>query len=480
MVAEALPSETPRLRDLGERVALGPWSLYDAGMPSVYLKTYGCQMNERDSEQVLRQLQDRGYRAAASEQEADVILLNTCSVRDLAEQKALRKMSNLRVLRKKNPGVVLGFLGCMAQRRGNSLEKDLGGVDLVVGTQKFHRVPEMVEEARRARSEGRPRFLVDVEEEAGSESTIRDHVVAPRQVTAFVSVMQGCDMHCSFCIVPTTRGSERSRPIAEIVEEVRRLVGQGIREVTLLGQIVNLYGRRMPVRDGKSAFVQLLEELDGVPGLDRIRFTSPHPRGMKPDLIESYGRLEKLCEHLHLPVQSGSDRVLKQMGRGYTADQYLRMVEQVREVCPEIGLTTDVIVGYPGETEADFEATRKLMEQVDFDNGFIFRYSPREGTRATKEKGTPVPEEVKEERNQELLRLLTRRAKEKAKQRVGSLVEILVEGPSKTKDSRLTGRSRQNRPVVFEGGERHLGQLLTVRITESTGFTDYADPSILG
>lgn len=449
-------------------------------MPSVYLKTYGCQMNERDSEQVLRQLQDRGYRPANSEKEADVILLNTCSVRDLAEQKALRKMTNLRALRKKNPGVVLGFLGCMAQRRGASLEKEIRGVDLVVGTQKFHRVPELVEEARLARLGGRPGFRAEVAEEEGSESTIRDHVVTSRQVTAFVSVMQGCDMHCSFCIVPTTRGKERSRPIVEIVEEVRRLVDQGIREVTLLGQIVNLYGRRIPARDGKSAFVQLLEQLENVSGLDRVRFTSPHPRGMKPDLIGSYGRLAKLCEHLHLPMQSGSDRILKQMGRGYTADQYLRIVDQVRQACPEIGLTTDIIVGYPGETEADFEATRKLMAEVDFDNGFIFRYSPREGTRATQEKGPLVPESVKEERNQELLRLLTRRAKEKAKTRVGSLVEILVEGPSKTKESRLTGRTRQNRPVVFEGSDRHRGQLLTVRITESTGFTDYADPAILG
>ena len=448
-------------------------------MPSVFLKTYGCQMNERDSEQVLRQLRDRGYRPAASEKEADVILLNTCSVRDLAEQKALRKMSNLRALRKKNPGVVLGFLGCMAQRRGASLSRDIVGLDLVVGTQKFHRVPDLVEQARQARLGGQPRFVADVEEEAGSESTIRDHVVAPRQVTAFVSVMQGCDMHCSFCIVPTTRGQERSRPIAEIVDEVRGLVGQGIREVTLLGQIVNLYGRRIPAREGKSAFVQLLDQLEEIPGLDRIRFTSPHPRGMKPDLIASYGRLKKLCEHLHLPMQSGSDRILKQMGRGYTADQYLRIVDQVRQTCPEIGLTTDVIVGYPGETEADFEATRKLMEEVNFDNGFIFRYSPREGTRAAREKEREIPEIVMEERNRELLDLLTRQAEEKAKGRIGRLEEILVEGPSKTKDNRLTGRSRQNRPVIFEGGDRHVGQLLKVRITESTGFTDYADPSIL-
>lgn len=449
-------------------------------MPSVFLKTYGCQMNERDSEQVARSLLDRGYQRASSEKEADVILLNTCSVRDLAEQKALRKMMNLRALRKKNPEVVLGFLGCMAQRKGESLEKEMKGLDLVVGTQKFHRVADLVDQARVARREGKPRFLADVGEEEGSERTIRDHTLTPKQVTAFVSVMQGCDMHCSFCIVPTTRGKERSRPILEIVEEVTSLVAQGVKEVTLLGQIVNMYGRReIATVSGKTPFVQLLEALENVQGLERLRFTSPHPRGMKPDLIGCYGRLKKLCEHLHLPVQSGSDRMLKVMGRGYTADQYRRIIEQVRERSPGLGLTTDVIVGYPGETEEDYQATYKLLEEVEFDNAFIFRYSPREGTRAAKEKANEVPEKVKEERNQDLLRLLTRQAKARAKGRIGSLVEILVEGPSKTNPDRLTGRTRQNWPVVFEGGSRHQAQLLTVRITESTGFTDYADPSIL-
>jgi len=449
-------------------------------MPSVFLKTYGCQMNERDSEQVARSLLDRGYQRASSEKEADVILLNTCSVRDLAEQKALRKMMNLRALRKKNPEVVLGFLGCMAQRKGESLEKEMKGLDLVVGTQKFHRVADLVDQARVARREGKPRFLADVGEEEGSERTIRDHTLTPKQVTAFVSVMQGCDMHCSFCIVPTTRGKERSRPILQIVEEVESLVSQGVKEVTLLGQIVNMYGRReIATVSGKTPFVQLLEALENVQGLERLRFTSPHPRGMKPDLIGCYGRLKKLCEHLHLPVQSGSDRMLKVMGRGYTADQYRRIIEQVRERSPGLGLTTDVIVGYPGETEEDYQATYKLLEEVEFDNAFIFRYSPREGTRAAKEKANEVPEKVKEERNQDLLRLLTRQAKDRAKGRIGSLVEILVEGPSKTNPDRLTGRTRQNWPVVFEGGSRHQAQLLTVRITESTGFTDYADPSIL-
>ncbi len=449
-------------------------------MPSVFFKTYGCQMNERDTEQVARDLLDRGYVRASSEREADVILLNTCSVRDLAERKALRKMSNLKALRKKNPSVVLGFLGCMAQRRGKALEQEMKGLDLVVGTQKFHRVADLVGEARAARLGGRPQFLAEVEEEVGSEKTIRDHVLSPKQVTAFVSVMQGCDMHCSFCIVPTTRGKERSRPITEIVTEVRGLVGKGIREVTLLGQIVNMYGRReIPSVRGKSAFVQLLEQLQEVDGLERIRFTSPHPRGMKEDLIGCYGRLSKLCEHLHLPVQSGSDRLLKEMGRGYTVEQYKKIIQKVRQACPGVGLTTDVIVGYPGETEEEFQQTYRLMEEVEFDNGFIFRYSPRDGTRAAKSQKPEVAESVKEEWNKALLDLLDRQVAVSAPRRVGTLTEILVEGPSKTKESRLTGRSRQNRPVVFDGSARHLGQLLQVRITESTGFTDYADPAIL-
>lgn len=449
-------------------------------MPSVFFKTYGCQMNERDTEQVARDLMDRGYVRASSEREADVILLNTCSVRDLAEQKALRKMSNLKALRKRNPSVVLGFLGCMVQRRGKALEQEMKGLDLVVGTQKFHRVADLVGEARVARLMGRPQFLADLGEEAGSEKTIRDHVLSPKQVTAFVSVMQGCDMHCSFCIVPTTRGKERSRPMAEIVTEVRGLVEKGIREVTLLGQIVNMYGRReIPSVRGKSAFVQLLEQLQEVDGLERIRFTSPHPRGMKEDLIGCYGRLSKLCEHLHLPVQSGSDRLLKEMGRGYTVEQYKKIIQKVRQACPGIGLTTDVIVGYPGETEEEFQQTYRLMEEVEFDNGFIFRYSPRDGTRAAKSQKPEVAESVKEEWNKALLDLLDRQVAVSAPRRVGTLTEILVEGPSKTKESRLTGRSRQNRPVVFDGSARHLGQLLQVRITESTGFTDYADPAIL-
>src|SRR3954452_6993621 len=293
-------------------------------MPKFFIKTYGCQMNERDSEQVAHSLIERGYEPAGSETEADVVLLNTCSVRDMADQKALGKMGMLGRLAKERPQMVFGFLGCMAQARGASLLKNLPHVDLVVGTQKFHRVADYVDElvarkkTRISENAERPmerrmddlRFsIVDVDEEIGSQSTIRDQQLMPRQATAFVSIMQGCNMHCTFCIVPQTRGAERSRSIGEIVTEVQTLVSRGVKEVTLLGQIVNLYGRHeFPKIDNKSPFVQLLEAVHGVEGLERLRFTSPHPIGFREGLIEAISRLPKLAEHVHLPLQSGSNK----------------------------------------------------------------------------------------------------------------------------------------------------------------------------
>jgi predicted nucleic acid-binding protein len=281
-------------------------------MPKFYIKTYGCQMNERDSEQVARSLLDRGYEIAPNETEADIVLLNTCSVRDMAEQKALGKMGMLWRGAKERPEKVFGFLGCMAQARGEELFKLIPHLDLVVGTQKFHRVADHVDELvakKRARRMDDPRFsIVDTAEEEGSQGTIREHALRPRQATAFVSIMQGCNMHCTFCIVPRTRGAERGRTIPEIVREVRELVEQGVKEVTLLGQIVNLYGRHeFPKSADKSPFVQLLEAIHEVDGLERLRFTSPHPIGFRADLIAALRDLPKLCEHVHLPLQSGSD-----------------------------------------------------------------------------------------------------------------------------------------------------------------------------
>src|SRR5213082_3938509 len=302
-------------------------------------------MNERDSEQVAHSLIARGYERVSCETEADVVLLNTCSVRDMAEQKALGKMGMLGRMAKRRPETVFGFLGCMAQARGAELLKEIPHLDLVVGTQKFHRVADYVDDvvARKRSVVGIAdpglnrmddlRFsIVDVEEEVGSQSTIRDQSLAPKQATAFVSIMQGCNMHCTFCIVPRTRGAERSRTIAEIVSEVRALAAQDVKEVTLLGQIVNLHGRHeFPKLDNKSPFVQLLEAVHEVDGLERLRFTSPHPIGFHDDLIDALARLSKLAEHVHLPLQSGSNKILKAMHRTYTAEKYTDLARQVRD-----------------------------------------------------------------------------------------------------------------------------------------------------
>lgn len=446
-------------------------------MPKVLIKTYGCQMNERDSEQVAQMLIARGFEMTTSEAEADVILLNTCSVRDMAEQKALGKMRLLAHKHGKR-GAVLGFLGCMAQSRGAELTKGIG-VDLVAGTQKFHRVADYVEELlarKQSQSMDDARFsIVDVDLEAGSQEAIRDHTVRPRQGTAFVSIMQGCNMRCTFCIVPQTRGSERSRAILEIVREVEELVARGVKEVTLLGQIVNLYGRHeFPKVDGKTPFVQLLEAVHAVEGLQRLRFTSPHPIGYKADLIEAFGRLPKLAEHVHLPLQSGSDRILKAMHRGYTAQQYVELVAKMRKVRPDLAITTDIIVGYPGETEEDYQATRALAAEVQFDNAFIFRYSKRKDTPAA---ALPdqVDEAVMEQRNQDLLELTNGIIRAKFEALVGNRVEVLCEGPSKNNPNRLAGRTRCNKTVLFEGDERLIGQIIHVQVNRSGGFCLYGD-----
>jgi tRNA-2-methylthio-N6-dimethylallyladenosine synthase len=449
-------------------------------MPKFYIKTYGCQMNERDSEQVAHSLIERGYQRAKTESDADVVLLNTCSVRDMADQKALGKMGMLGRIAAERPHVVFGFLGCMAQARGASLLKNLPHVDLVVGTQKFHRVADYVDaavERKRHRAMDDPRFsIVDVEQETGSQSTIRDQQLAPKQATAFVSIMQGCNMHCTFCIVPKTRGAERSRSIEEIVAEVRDLVSRGVREVTLLGQIVNLYGRHeFPKIDNKSPFVQLLEAAHEIDGLERLRFTSPHLIGFREDLIDAYCRLPKLVDHLHLPVQSGSNRILKAMHRTYTAEKYVDLVWRVREARPGIAITTDIIVGFPGETDDDYQQTKNLTEQVQFDNAFVFRYSPRRDTPGA-EMPDQIDERVKEARNYDLLEVVNNCARRINEGLIDRTLEVLCEGPSKTNPSRLMGRTRTNKIVLFESAEHRAGTFVDVRIERATGFSLYGTP----
>ena len=424
-------------------------------MPSVYIKTYGCQMNERDSEAVSVQLLARGYSLAPTESEADVVLLNTCSVRDMAEQKALSRMQNvIGADRKRGNKKIFGFLGCMAQSRGGELIDQLPGVDLVLGTQKIHRTGEYLD----ALLSGSRDKVVDTADEPGSESAIREHLGHgvgndSRPVTAFVSIMQGCNQHCTFCIVPSTRGEERSRPLEDIVAECQELALRGVREVTLLGQIVTSYGRRMyPVQDGRSAFVQLIEAVHAIDGIDRIRFTSPHPKGYGDDLVEAYGRLPKLVESAHLPVQSGSNRLLKLMHRGYTRERFLEIIAKLRAVRPDMGVSTDIIVGFPGETEEDFQETLSLCQQVQFDQAFLFKYSQRRDTPAAA-MPDQIAEEVIEERHQRLLAEINRIAMAKFEALVGSIVEVLVEGPSHRNPARyepepINSPSLKDRPVI--------------------------------
>src|SRR4051812_22130867 len=464
-------------------------------MNRVHIKTYGCQMNERDSEAVAAMLRARGYRIVAEESDCDILLMNTCSVRDAAEQKAIAKASNLQARKKKQPDFILGILGCMAQNRGAALLDQLPDVDLIIGTQKFHQVPGYLDNLRAARDAGTPigASIVDIAEEVGSQNTIRDHFtpeapngtasgepseVAP-QITAFVSIQQGCNMDCAFCIVPKTRGDERSRPMEDIIAECRLLAERGVKEITLLGQIVTSYGRRDYVHTGGiSPFVQLLEKVHAIDGIERIRFTSPHPRGFKDDLVAAYGRLPKLCGYVHLPMQSGSNRILRAMNRPYTRERYAEIVAALRAAQPEMYFSTDVIVGFPGETDEDFEQTRQLFEACNYDMAYIFKYSIRSGTPAAT-LGDQVPEEIKEQRNQILLDLLRANSERRNAALLGTVEEVLVEGPDKT-GARFTGRTRGNRVCVFDADPRLVGQLVPLRIERASVSTLYGELVLAG
>jgi tRNA-2-methylthio-N6-dimethylallyladenosine synthase len=429
-------------------------------------------MNERDSEAVAAMLRGRGYAIVDSEASADVVLLNTCSVRDQAEQKAIGKAGYLRARKRANPDFVLGIMGCMAQNRGAGLLDRLPDLDLIVGTQKFHSVPDHLDNILATlRGQGpRPATIVDLEAEENSQNTIRDHLEPAdgrRQVSAFVSIMQGCDMACTFCIVPRTRGPERSRPIDDIVREVEELAERGTREVTLLGQIVTSYGRGVIAgRGGQSPFVQLLARIHEIPGIARIRFTSPHPRGFKDDLVAAYRDLPKLCPYVHLPAQSGSNRILRAMNRPYTRERYLGIVDSLRAAVPDMYFSTDIIVGFPGETEDDFEQTRDLFARVDYDMAFVFKYSTRTGTPAATMEGQ-VSQEEKERRNGVLLAMLEEHSRRRNASLVGTVQEVLVEGPDK-RGMRYTGRTPGNRVVHFEGSERLVGELIGVKIERAS------------
>lgn len=436
-------------------------------MATFHIRTYGCQMNERDSELLACLLRDHGHVPVATEDQADVVLLNTCSVRDQAERKAIGKAGLLKRLKRQRPGLVLGIVGCMAEAHGSALLETLPHLDLVAGPDQLHEVPDLVDRALQGRH-----GIVATGVRRDIPGDMSRH--EPGRVFASVAVMRGCDQFCAYCIVPRTRGRERSRPVAAVVEEVRGLVADGAREVLLLGQNITAYGlaeaRREGLRvAGLSPFAELLAAVHAVPGLLRIRFTSPHVRFMNAAFIDAVCSLPKVCKAFHIPVQSGSDRLLELMRRGYAAADYLGVVEAIRRRVPEASFSTDIIVGFPTETEADFEATRGLMRQVGFDMAYIFKYSPRHGTRAADTLVDDVPAEVKLQRNQTLLEDLEAGVELRNRGWVGRQAEVLVEGPSLRNPARWQGRSDNGKVVLFEpGGAVRPGDLARVLVERAT------------
>ena len=430
-------------------------------MKRFYLKTMGCQMNDHDSEVITGILLSLGYQQTEKVEDADLILYNTCCVRENPERKVYGQISAFRKLKEANPELIIGICGCMPQQKQElqQILKKLPHVDLVFGTHNIHRLPELLD---RATSGER---VVEVWEEAqydeGEDS--RDSLPVERSdgLKAFVNIIYGCTNFCTYCIVPYTRGKEHSRIPEKIIEEVGELAAAGYKEVTLLGQNVNAYGKDL---SEQASFSALLASLNEIEDLARIRFTTSHPRDMGPELIEALASLDKVCEHLHLPVQSGSTRLLKRMNRGYTREYYLNLVEQVRKAVPGISLTTDLIVGFPGETEEDVQATLDLVREVGFDSAFTFIYSPREGTPAARWP-EQIPEEVKKERIYQLIELQNSISDAHMRRLIGTRQELLVEGRSK---DGLIGRTRTNRQVHFAGPANLLGSLVSVEITEAS------------
>ncbi|MBN1470929.1 MAG: tRNA (N6-isopentenyl adenosine(37)-C2)-methylthiotransferase MiaB [Syntrophaceae bacterium] len=422
----------------------------------LYIETFGCQMNVHDSEQMAVLLADMGYTLTDDAQKADLILINGCSIREKAEQKAFSELGRLIRLKQKNPDLIVGFGGCLAQHWGKKVYGRVRDVDLVFGTHNIHRLPEMVAAVQEKR-----RKITRTDFAAGITSL---NIFAPPPqgaISSFVSIMQGCDNYCAYCVVPYLRGPEMSRTPDDIIDEIKRLVQHGVKEVTLLGQNVNSYGRKL---NQESNFISLIKRINDIDGLERIRFTTSHPKDLSDELIDCFAGVPKLCEHIHMAVQSGSDRILQRMNRGYTAENFLEKVEKLRCVCPHISITSDIIVGFPGETEQDYRETIDLMEKLRFDLLFSFKYSARMGTAAQK-LPDDVPKDEKNRRLKDLQDLQNRHTQEKHTALEGSVQEVLVEGYSKNSGQDMMGRARSWKIVNFTGGPELVGKLVNVEIT---------------
>lgn len=429
----------------------------------VFIKTFGCQMNEYDSDKMADVLgAAQGYESTDDPEQADLILFNTCSVREKAQEKVFSDLGRYKHLKER--GVLIGVGGCVASQEGEEIIKRAPYVDVVFGPQTLHRLPELLN-ARAARHKPQ----VDI---SFPEIEKFDHLPPARVEgsSAFVSIMEGCSKYCSYCVVPYTRGEEVSRPFEDVLVEVAGLADQGVKEVTLLGQNVNAYLGKMGDTAEIADFALLLEYVSEIPGIERIRYTTSHPNEFTPRLIEAYARLPKLVSHLHLPVQHGSDKILMAMKRGYTAMEYKSTIRKLRAIRPEMAMSSDFIVGFPGETEEDFQKMMKLIHDVRFDNSFSFIFSPRPGTPAAN-LHDDTPHEVKLRRLQELQAVINNNIKDISDERVGTVQRLLVEGLSKRDGSELMGRTECNRVVNFPGNERLIGQMIDVKVTEARTFT---------
>jgi tRNA-2-methylthio-N6-dimethylallyladenosine synthase len=423
-----------------------------------HVTTFGCQMNEHDSERMKGMLESLGYSEAAERDEADLILFNTCSIREKADNRLVGHLGEAKRLKNEDPTRVIGVGGCWAQSLKDEVFQQFPFVDVAFGPGQIPRLAEFLT-SDSLTAQG----YFEFESFPGHLPPKRE-----REFQGWMQISVGCNCRCSYCIVPSTRGREVSRPAAELVEEAQRLAGDGVRELTLLGQNVNSYGRDLP-KDAKTTFSELLRMIDAVDGIDRLRYTSPHPKDMREDVILAHAELPSLCEHIHLPLQAGSSRILKAMRRTYNRERYMDRVALIREHVPDCAITTDIIVGFPGETEADFQETLEVAEEVGYDSAFTFIYSPRRGTEAA-DMEEQVPHEVKRERMERLVEVVQRRATERAQRFVGRTMDVLVEGPSRTDPAKLRGRTRHNKTVNFHGTAQP-GELVEVEIESATSTT---------
>jgi tRNA-2-methylthio-N6-dimethylallyladenosine synthase len=423
----------------------------------LYIKTIGCQMNHYDSERMAQMLAPLNYIPTEDIGQADLILLNTCAIRAKAEQKVFSFLGRLRRMKQENPNLIIGVAGCVAQQEGERILKRMPHVDMVFGTHALFRLPGLISKVKVQRARVCDTTFSDTLDEPDLAG------VGTRRTTAFVTIMRGCDNFCTYCVVPYVRGREMSRPHNTIIREIRSLVRNGVREVTLLGQNVNSYGQK----EGISCnFPELLRKVNNIDGLERIRFTTSHPKDLSDDLIEAIASLPNMCPHIHLPVQSGSDRILKRMNRVYTVKNYMEKVSKLKITVPHIAITSDIIVGFPGETEEDFEATLALVQEMDYENIFSFKYSDRPNAPSAKFR-KKVPEEIKQRRLEHLQRLQERITHKKNKALVGTTQEVLVEGFSKNTNSRLTGRTLCNKIVNIDDMNSLVGQVVSVKVEKA-------------